>query len=225
MGASTEENGYFQYDINMVANSIRIRNNLADVYASADLKFIGDLAKPGMIGTVTLAEQGRALLNERDFSIQKGLLRYEDPYSFDPILDIALLTTVSTPERDVDINYFVTGLYSDWQTHTTSSPSLPQADINALLLFGMTRRDLEVEGGLGTALAIEGSDLFVSQFGIVQRFNEAGDGIFVNSEILHLIELILSLDQLIDSAYVSSVLRLLAEKDIGDGTLRLGKYY
>ena len=152
VGASTDEEGYFQYDINMVAdNSIRIRNNLADVYASADLKFIGDLATPGMMGTVTLAEQGRALFKERDFSIQKGLLRYEDPYSFDPILDIALKTTVSTPERDVDINYYVTGLYSDWQTHTTSSPSLPQADINALLLFGMTRRDLEADGRLGTA--------------------------------------------------------------------------
>ena len=84
VGASTDEEGYFQYDINMVAdNSIRIRNNLADVYASADLKFIGDLATPGMMGTVTLAEQGRALFKERDFSIQKGLLRYEDPYSFD----------------------------------------------------------------------------------------------------------------------------------------------
>jgi translocation and assembly module TamB len=223
VGASSDEEGYFQYDINMVANnSIRIRNNLADVYASADLKFIGDLATPGMMGTVTLAEQGRALFKERDFSIQKGLLRYEDPYSFDPILDIALKTTVSTPERDVDINYFVTGLYSDWQTHTTSSPSLPQADINALLLFGMTRRDLEADGGLGTALAIEGSDLFVSQFGIVQRFNEAGDGLFLNSEILHLDRIdIISGPTDRNSAYVSSALRLLAEKDIGDGTLRL----
>lgn len=213
---------YFEYDIDFTAaNTIRIRNNLADMTASADLKFVGDMAHPGMVGRIDLTEGGRALFKERDFDVLRGSLRYEDPFSFDPILDIALETSIITPENEVAIKYFITGLYSDWQTHTTSTPSLPQADINALLLFGMTRRELETEGGLGAALAIEGSDLVVSKFGTSQRFVEVGSGIF-QSELLRLDRVdIISGPTDRNSAYVSSALRLLAEKDIGNGTIRL----
>ncbi len=221
-GSSEETKGYFQYDINLKAeDSIRIRNNLADMYASADLKFVGDLAKPGMLGTVQLSENGRALFKERDFEILRGALRYEDPFSFDPILDIAMQTVVNTGAQDYEIEYYVTDYYSNWQTHTSSNPALPQADINALLLFGMTREELEIQGGLGSALAIEGSDLLVSKFGVVQRFNEVGEGIF-QSEFLRLdrIDLISGATDR-NSAYVSSALRLLAEKDIGESTIRL----
>ena len=222
-GASEEEaEPYFEYDIDFAANNtIRIRNNLADMRASADLKFIGDMAHPGMIGSIVLEEGGRVLFKERDFDVLRGVMRYDDPLSFDPMLDIALETAVLTPEREIDIKYYITGVYSDWKTHTTSNPSLPQADINALLLFGMTRRELETEGGLGAALAIEGSDLMVSKFGTSQRFVEVGNGIF-QSELLRLDRVdIVSGPTDRNSAYVSSALRLLAEKDIGDGTLRL----
>ena len=220
--AAEDAEPYFEYDIDFTANNtIRIRNNLADMTASADLKFVGDMASPGMIGRIDLTEGGRALFKERDFDVLRGSMRYEDPLSFDPILDIALETSVITPENEVSIKYFITGLYSDWQTHTTSTPSLPQADINALLLFGMTRRELETEGGLGAALAIEGSDLVVSKFGSSQRFVEVGSGIF-QSELLRLDRVdIISGPTDRNSAYVSSALRLLAEKDIGDGTIRL----
>ena len=224
LSGSSEDNqpGYFQYDINMsAADTIRIRNNLADMYASADLKFIGDIAKPGMLGTVQLSENGRALFKERDFEITRGELRYEDPFSFDPILDIAMKTTVDTSAQDYEIDYYVTDYYSNWQIHTSSNPALPQADINALLLFGMTREELDIQGGLGSALAIEGSDLLVSKFGVVQRFGEVGEGIF-QSEFLKLDRIdIISGATDRNSAYVSSALRLLAEKDIGDGTIRL----
>lgn len=221
-GSSEDSKGYFQYDINLNAeDTIRIRNNLADLYASAELKFIGDLAKPGMLGTVKLSENGKALFKERDFQIIRGELRYEDPFSFDPALDIAMQTVVNAGAQDYEIDYYVTDYYSNWQTHTASNPTLPQADINALLLFGMTREDLEIQGGLGSALAIEGSDLLVSKFGVVQRFSEVGEGIF-QSELLRLdrIDLISGATDR-NSAYISSALRLLAEKDIGDGTIRL----
>ena len=220
VGASDgESKGYFQYDINLQAdNTIRIRNNVADVYASANLKFLGDLAKPGMLGVVNLSEQGRALFKERDFSILRGEIRYEDPFTFDPLLDIAMQTSVTTPQQTVKIDYFVTGLYSNWQTYTTSSPMLPQADINALLLFGMTRKELEAQGGLGSALAIEGSDLVAST--VAQKFTQIGVGIFEADMFLDRIDLISGPTDR-NSAYVSSALRLLAEKDIADGTLRV----
>ena len=224
IAGATEEGAepYFEYDIDFTANkTIRMRNNLADMTASADLKFVGDMVTPGMTGRIDLTENGRVLFKERDFNVLRGSLRYDDLLTFDPLLDIALETSVITPEREVDIKYYISGLYSDWQTHTTSTPSLPQADINALLLFGMTRRELETEGGLGAALAIEGSDLVVSKFGSSQRFVEVGNGIF-QSEVLRLDRVdIVSGPTDRNSAYVSSALRLLAEKDIGDGTLRL----
>ena len=63
--------------------------------------------------------------------------------------------------------------------------------------------------------------MVVSKFGTSQRFVEVGSGIF-QSELLRLDRVdIISGPTDRNSAYVSSALRLLAEKDIGDGTIRL----
>jgi len=224
-----ERRDWFKLDLDLVSDqTLRVRNNVGDLTASGRLHVIGDTARPGLLGQVRAEPGGRVYLKEREFELQRGELRFVDPYGFDPELDFSLTTLVRTPEQDVRVDAELAGSWSDWHTTTRSDPSLPQADVNALLVFGMTREEMERTGALGRALAIEGSDVVFSSIGIVER---AEQGIF------HLHGLQPLLDPLrperLDlvsgtsergSATVSSELRLLYENDLEDLGWRGGTF-
>jgi hypothetical protein len=155
---------YFGMDLAVTAaNTLRLRNNVADADASCSLRVIGDTSRPGLVGTILLTPGGQLYLNDRDFDIKRGEIRYIDPYTFDPDVDLLLETDVRSQEQDYHLTYMVNGPFSDWRTTTSSDPYLSQADINALLLFGVTREELERYGGLGTALLAETGDLLLGQ--------------------------------------------------------------
>ena len=116
------------------------------------------------MGDIRAIPGGRVFLNEREFEVERAELHFIDPYTYDPEVDLALVTQVNTRDERYEIDYRIVGPYSDWRTETTSNPPLPQADVHALLLFGMTRAELERYGGLGGALVAEGGDLLASRF-------------------------------------------------------------
>ncbi|MFT5684645.1 MAG: autotransporter translocation and assembly factor TamB, partial [Myxococcota bacterium] len=212
---SAETDDLFSMDITVTADdTIRMRNNVADLTAGGKLTIIGDTSRPGVIGFVRAQPGGRVLLKERNFELLRGELNFVEPFSFDPDVDISMNTTISTRERDVSVDYQVLGRYSDWYAQTSSDPPLAQADINALLLFGMTREELERYGGLSSALLIESGDLFASKFGLVER---VGEGIF-QYDIFRLdrVDLVSGVSE--RGLAVTSELRVLAEKDIGEDT-------
>lgn len=214
---AVETGDYFNLDLTVTADeTIRLRNNVGDLTVSADLQFMGNTARPGLTGRVRALPGGRVLLKERDFEINRAELLFNDPYAYDPDVDIDILTQVSTRDQDYDINYLVGGLYSDWRTTTRSDPALPQADINALLLFGLTMEELERYGGAAGALAVEGGDLLASKLGIVER---VGQGV-VGLDTLRpeRIDLVSGVSER-GSGTVSSDLRLLVEKDLDWATL------
>ena len=208
---------YFNLDIAVRSDeTIRFRNNVGDFTVSADLQFLGNTSRPGLSGRVRAQSGGRVLLKERDFEINRAELRFTDPYSFDPDVDIEVQTEVSTREQDYNINYSVRGLYSDWGTSTRSEPALPQADINSLLLFGLTMEEMERYGGAVGALAVEGGDLLASKLGIVERVGQGVVGLdTVRPERIDLVSGVSERG----SGTVSSDLRLLVEKDLDWATL------
>lgn len=165
---SLEDEPWFDLDVHVVAdNSITLRNNVAEGRASADLRFIGSTTTPGMQGRVQLSDTV-AFLQDREFSVERGLLSWTDPWSWDPQLDFDLATDIRSRDTRYRVNYLVRGPFSDWRTETRSDPPLAQADINALLWFGATTDELEERGELPQALA-QGvadfllTDLFISQ--------------------------------------------------------------
>ena len=202
--ASKERTDWFSMDLHVIArDGAHFRNNLADADASADLTIVGDTARPGMVGEIRVTPGGRMYLQDRQFEVTRGELRYVDPYSFDPDLDILLETDVKGRDQDYHVYYAITGPFSDWRTNTTADPYLSQADINTLLLFGMTREEFERYGGIGAALAAQTTDLLATQlidrgpalidrWSLVSGVNERG------------------------STTLSSDLRLVAEKDLFD---------
>ncbi len=213
--ADTEE--YFNLELSVKGdNTIRFRNNVGDFVVSSDFQFIGNTSRPGLTGRVQVTPGGRVLLKEREFEINRAELLFNDPYAFDPVVDIDMRTEVSTREQDYEINYAVLGLYSDWRTTTRSEPGLPQADINALLLFGLTMEEMERYGGAVSALAVEGGDLLASKLGIVERVGQGVVGL--DTFRPERIDLVSGVSER-GSGSVSSDLRLLVEKDLDWATL------
>ena len=204
--APVEGAEYFSMDLDVRAmDSIRLRNNIADADASARLRIVGDTARPGMVGEIVVEPGGEMYLHEREFEIARGEIRYVDPYTFDPDLDILLETDVRSQEQDYLVTYGVTGLFSDWRTNTASDPYLAQADVNALLLFGVTREELERYGALTTALVAETSDLLLAQTAISRA----------NLFVIDRWSLVSGVSER-GSSTVTSDLRLVAEKQLGD---------
>ena len=155
------------------AETIHLRNNVADGTASAKLRVIGDTVRPGLTGTVEV-EEGIAFLQDREFQIDRGLMLFNDPWTWDPDLDFVLVTDIVSREQRYRVDYQVHGPFSNWQTRTRSDPSLPQADVNALLWFGVTTEDLEEMGALPSALTQAAADLILTDFLIAGQAGDLG---------------------------------------------------
>lgn len=221
-GAVAEESrDWFSMELALEADqTIRVRNNVADLMASGELRVMGSTARPGMTGRIRALPGGRVYLKERSFELLRGEVRFVDPFSYDPELDLALTTDVRSSDQSYRVDAQVAGTWSDWRTSTRSDPPLAQADINALLVFGMTRAEMERSGALGRALAVEGGDVLMSSIGIVER---AEEGIFRVRGLSTLLDP-LRPDRLDlvsgtserGSGSVSSKLRLLYENDLTD---------
>lgn len=159
----TGERGLFDLDLRVKANgTIRVRNNLADGVADADLRVVGDTGRAGMVGEVRMKPGGRFFYEDRTFDISRAELHYLDPWSYDPDLDFVLETDIRSNDRTYHVVLPVGGPFSDWRAEPRSDPPLAQGDINALILFGVTREEIERVGGSSSAIAMEGLDLLLS---------------------------------------------------------------
>jgi hypothetical protein len=226
-GVTIDEEPLFAMDLQIDADeTVRMRNNVADLRASGSLRVVGDTVRPGLVGSIRAVPGGRIHLKEREFELERGELRFVDPLAYDPNLDIVLKTDVRTREQTYDVEYRVLGTYEDWRAETSSQPSLSSADINALLLFGMTRDQLERYGGLGGVLAVEGGDLLASKMFLSGRVGKERGGIFSIVDPLRpdRLDLVSGVSER-GSGTLSSDLRLLYENELDDlgmpGTLMI----
>lgn len=160
----TDEPPWFGLDINIRADrTIRLLNNVSDATASADLKLTGTTSRMGMTGRVRV-EEGVVFVQDRAFDVLRGELRFDNPYTWDPLLDFDLRTDIQSRARQYRINYRISGAYSAWNSRTVSEPRLPQADINALLWFGVTADELEDMGELTSAVGLVAADFVFKDF-------------------------------------------------------------
>jgi hypothetical protein len=181
---ATEE-PMFSLDVHIVADddAIHLQNNVVEGTAVADLRIIGDTVRPGLVGAATVHD-GTAFLQDREFRIDRGVMTWNDPWTWDPVLDVSLQTDIQNQDQRYRVDYLVNGPFSDWRATTRSDPALPQADVNALLWFGMTTDQLEAMGELPSAVAQSVADLIVTDFFVSGKVGELGQdlpSLFLNS--------------------------------------------
>lgn len=131
-----------RFDLNIdTAAPILVDNNLARAEVTADLRLIGTPYEPGLNGRLTVLEQSEVRLNERRYEVERGVITFLGERRILPSFDLQL----ATEARNYDITLAVSGMPGDTETTLTSSPSLPEPDIMALLVTGRTLDEMRGE--------------------------------------------------------------------------------
>jgi hypothetical protein len=210
-----DEDAYFSMDIGITSDgTISLANNVAEGIASAQLRIIGDTARPGLTGEVWTHDATIAFLQDREFRMERGLIKFADPWTWDPNLDFDLRTDIDSYDQLYQVHFFVGGPFSDWRSTARSEPSLPQSDLNSLLWFGITTDDLEERGEFGSAVAQSVADMILTDFLITNA--QAGE---LSSELPDLFDRIDLATGVNGRGVYSSEPRLVVEKrldELGD---------
>ena len=128
-----------RFDIQITApNTLRIQNNLADVWASADLKLQGTYDRPALFGRAEI-DRGAIVLEGNRYVVTRGTVDFLTPPAgrIEPVFDIEAETRVRVPSQTFRVTLGVSGTMNNLALSLGSDPPLPNADIIALL-FGTT---------------------------------------------------------------------------------------
>jgi translocation and assembly module TamB len=128
-----------RFDIQVnAANTLQIRNNLADVWASADLKLQGTYDRPSLFGRAEI-DRGWIVFEGNRYVVTRGTVDFLTPPAgrIEPLFDIEAETRVRVPSQTFRITLGVSGTLGNPSLTLGSDPPLPSADIIGLL-FGTT---------------------------------------------------------------------------------------
>ncbi|MBN2407623.1 MAG: translocation/assembly module TamB domain-containing protein [Elusimicrobia bacterium] len=127
-------------DIEIPANDqLYINNNLGKLRLSSELRIIGTISSPNLLGSVRIIE-GSVYYLDRTFAIEKGEMTCSDLGRINPYFDISANTSVRSYRQETDMPYRVklvlTGYPSSLQVSLTSDPPLSEPDIVSLITLG-----------------------------------------------------------------------------------------
>jgi len=113
-------------DVNLVSRTLSIGG-------AANLQVRGTAAEPVILGRVNL-NSGDIILNGNRFVLKGGTIQFINPSETQPVVNLALNTSIQQYSIDLRFN----GPVSQLRTEYSSDPALPAADIINLLAFGET---------------------------------------------------------------------------------------
>jgi translocation and assembly module TamB len=138
-------------------NNVNLVSRTLSLNGSANLQVRGTAADPVILGRVNLTG-GDILLNNDRFVLTGGTIQFVNPYQTQPVVNIAVTTTI----QQYNIDLRLSGPTDHLETKYTSDPALPQADIINLLAFGQTTEASAVASA-GTTTTQTGESLVASQ--------------------------------------------------------------
>jgi TamB, inner membrane protein subunit of TAM complex len=118
--------------------SLKVRNGLAVLEASADLELRGTLGHPVLLGQAE-AQHGEIYFMGQRYNISRGKVDFVDPTKVEPFVDL----TAETRVRSYNVQLRLTGTPQRFYPELTSDPPLRTVDI-LRLLAGANERDILV---------------------------------------------------------------------------------
>lgn len=114
-------------------NNIDLTSRTLSIGGTANLEVRGTAARPVILGRIDLSS-GDVIFNGTRFLIGGGTVEFANPSETQPVVNLALDTTI----QQYNINMRFRGPVDHLRTNFSSDPALPEADIISLLAFGKT---------------------------------------------------------------------------------------
>jgi outer membrane protein assembly factor BamA len=129
------------------AEDLIVDNNYGRMDLSLDVRMVGSVGKPAIVGRAEVREGGVLYLGGRAYQVESGVIDFVDQNEIRPELNIVARTRVS----GTDITLTITGTPDTLRGELSSSDTrLAQSDLVSLLLTGRVSSDI---GGAETAIA------------------------------------------------------------------------
>lgn len=120
-------------DVRIVsAASLEVRNNLARLSGTVDLRARGTLADPVLLGQVLLDEGGRVVFSDIRYEIEAGTLTFSNTARIAPFVDVRARAEV----KGYNLVVLLAGTWPRITANFTSDPPLANDAILGLLLSG-----------------------------------------------------------------------------------------
>lgn len=138
-------------------DALIVRNNIADLTASASLRVTGDIDEPVILGRVT-ANNGTVFFRNDRYEVQRGVLEFPPQNNGAPFINLQA-------ESEIQGYQIVVNLLGDLSNpdqlsaNVRSNPALPQADVISLITTGnLANTDTGIptlaQSGINTAAEI-----------------------------------------------------------------------
>ncbi len=115
-------------------DALVVRNNIADLTASASLRVLGDVEYPQISGRIT-ANSGTIIFRGDRYEVQRGTLEFPPNTSIEPFINLQAETEIRGYQIIVSLVGELTNT-ENLNATVRSSPALPQADIVSLITTG-----------------------------------------------------------------------------------------
>lgn len=136
-------------DVHIVSTpELRVETSMARLSGDVDIRLRGTAARPSVMGRVSIAE-GDITFNSTTYHLERGDVVFANPVRIEPVINVEASARV----RDYDITLGFHGTPDKLNITYRSEPPLPSEDIIALLAFGRTRQETEVQAEQGSQAA------------------------------------------------------------------------
>ncbi len=135
-GASQSLLGIPRLDLRIQGrDALVVRNNLADLTASIDLRVTGDVDFPVLSGSRITANSGTVFFRSDRYEVQRGTLEFPPQANSEPTINLQAETDIKGYQIFVNLVGELSNLDALVAT-VRSNPALPQADVVSLITTG-----------------------------------------------------------------------------------------
>ena len=133
-----------RFDIGVQTRSaFRVDNNMARLTVAPDIQVMGTLQSPSVSGRAVV-EQGIITYLKKEFTVDRGIIDFVNPYAIEPEIDIV----GTVPVRDWKIQILISGTPDDLVLKLScEDQAFDDQDLLSLLILGKTTAELQ--GGIG----------------------------------------------------------------------------
>lgn len=136
-GARRGNTAFFKMGIQVLSEGgILIQNDLFDAEAKGDVKLVGTIDAPRLLGSAEIVS-GKIIFTERAFQVQSGSVNFDNAASINPAFAINGATEVNGTK----VQMVASGRIDKFKVELSSNPPMPESDILNLLAIGFTSSD------------------------------------------------------------------------------------